>query len=149
MSIEASYIGNKSGVETNIGVGYNKSEAYNHFVEQLKEAKSQLSILRNAKEDYQEKYPPEVRNTMDMYLKIENAIFTKEKEVENIMKEIEHQAEIMEGYKKAYIKAEILLYEGTNITINNVVFKPDTSEGIMLKNQLGYIQTYNVGGEYI
>lgn len=63
--------------------------------------------------------------------------------------EIIYQAEIMEGYKKAYIKAEILLYEGTNVTINNVVFKPDTSEGIILKNQLGYIQTYNVGGEYI
>lgn len=149
MSIEASYIGNKSGVETNIAVGYNKSEDDNNFVEQLKEAQSQLSILRNAKEDYQEKYPPEVRNTMDMYLKIENAIYTKEKDVENIMKEIELQAEIREKLKKAYIKAAILLYEGTNVTINNVVFKPDTSEGIMLKNQLGYIQTYNVGGEYI
>ena len=47
---------------------------------------------------------------------------------------------------QAYIKVYIMLYEGTNVTINNVVYSADTKKCVMIKNVAGRIIVQNLQG---
>ena len=133
-SIEAGVVGNRNEIHTEIQLGYDKNKEKTDYAGQMKEIESQLKILNNALEEYKEKYPPEERNMMPIFLKIENAVYTKEKEKEDVEEAIKMQQEEKKKAKKAYIKVFKTLYEGTNITINNVVYNADTKNAVMIKN---------------
>ena len=47
---------------------------------------------------------------------------------------------------QAYIKVYNMLYEGTNVTINNVVYSADTKKCVMIKNVAGRIIVQNLQG---
>ena len=58
-------------------------------------------------------------------------------------------AQQLEERKKAmqaYIKVYNMLYEGTNVTINNVVYSADTKKCVMIKNVAGRIIVQNLQG---
>ena len=76
--IQAFHIGNTAGVPTLVQIGADdKMQIESATVEtKLDKVKKELELLRNAWMDMRKKYSPEVRNTMDIYIKIENAIFT-------------------------------------------------------------------------
>lgn len=44
----------------------------------------ELRALQDASKDFQRKYAPEIRNTMDLYLKIESAIYTKGRQLQEL-----------------------------------------------------------------
>lgn len=89
----------------------------------IREAARDVIILRNAYGDFRKKYPLEVRNTMERFLKIQSAIFTKEKqpeELRNIHKEL------MESWEKnRNVKAVVRgsLPEGVLIEIDGMKSK--------------------------
>ena len=118
--IDMSYAGNRVGLATTFRLGLN-DEIYRKQDDvdaRIAEANKQLEILRNAYADFHVKYPPEVRNTMDMYLKIERAIFTKEKDVDDLMlykMEMENELKLA---KNAQAVIHDTLYEGTVFEIN-------------------------------
>ena len=43
---------------------------------------AELDTLTRAYEDYARKYPPQIRNSMELFAKVQSAIYTKEKELE-------------------------------------------------------------------
>lgn len=135
-SVEVSNVGNHNGIVTTIRVGYNKDndKEIEDYSGQLKEAEKQLRILMNALEEYKGNYPPEVRNTMPMFLKIENAIYTKQKELQDIREMMEQQKKEQQEYREAYLKVYGTLYEGTMVTINNATYNGDTITGIVMRN---------------
>ena len=71
---------------------------------------------------------------MPIFLKIENAVYTKKKEKEDVEALIKMQQEEKKKAKQAYIKVYNTLYEGTTVTINNVVYNADTKKAVMIKN---------------
>lgn len=138
--IESAVVGNRTGIETAIRLGYDESAMDEvNYSEQLKETESQLKILTNAMEEYKKSYPPEVRNSMPVFLKVENAIYTKEKERQDILNIIEQQKKDKEEYQKAYISVYQILYEGTTIVINNAMYSGDARKNVMLRNVAGRI----------
>ena len=50
--------------------------------EQMRSIHAELDILTRAYEDYTRKYPPQIRNSMELFAKVQSAIYTKEKELE-------------------------------------------------------------------
>lgn len=137
--MEAGSVGNASGVATEITLGYIKSETENDYAEQLKEAESQLLILNHAYEKCKKAYPPEQRNTMPVFLKIEDAIYTKKKDKDEILNLIQQQENERRKALQAYIKIYGNLYEGTTMIINNVVYHATESSGVMIRNISGRI----------
>ena len=75
-SIEAGTVGNRNGIRTDIQLGYDKDRPGIDYSGQLGEIESQLTILNNALDEYKEKYPPEERNMMPIFLEIQNCPFT-------------------------------------------------------------------------
>lgn len=113
-------VGNRAGIPTYIKIGINENIIQNGMMieNKMKEVNKELNILGNAYTDFQRKYPPEVRNTMEMYLKIESAIYTKEKELEKLYKAKARQDEAIDkiGCARAIIRGS--LFEGIVIEID-------------------------------
>lgn len=120
MSIEMANAGNRAGIATMIRLGVNDkiAERQDDMTSIIAEANKQLDILRNAYEDFREKYPPEVRNTMDMYLKVESAIFAKEKELDKLTQRQSDMENEFNSVKNAQAVVHNTLYEGTVFEIN-------------------------------
>jgi uncharacterized protein (DUF342 family) len=118
--IAAYHVGNRAGIPTFLKVGVNDAiiKKQTDAENQIKEINRELNILGNAYRDFQRKYPPEIRNTMDMYLKIERAIYTKEKELERFYKtKAELDADIEnKSYAEVLVRGN--LYEGVVIEID-------------------------------
>ena len=119
-AMDMTYAGNRAGIATTLRLGENDeiSMKLKNAEERIAESNKQLEILRNAYADFHEKYPPEVRNTMDMYLKVESAIFTKEKELDTLMMAKYDMENEMEAIKNAQAIVHNTLYLGTIFEIN-------------------------------
>lgn len=135
--IGVSTVGNRNGIETFIRVGYDKDKEGDDYFEQSKEAEKQIAILFNSLKDYRKNYAPEVRNTMPVFLKLENALYTKEKELAELKEKIEQQKKESKKYESAYLEVYGSLYEGTTVVINDAVYQGETIKGVMLKNIAG------------
>ncbi|MCR4991350.1 MAG: FapA family protein [Lachnospiraceae bacterium] len=60
----------KLGVSDKVRAELRKAESA------IADCDNKLMVLRKGQADFQVKFPPEIRNAMDMYIKIENAIYT-------------------------------------------------------------------------
>lgn len=116
----AQNLGNRAGIPTHVRLGVNEAILQRgvRIENRIKEVSRELSILGNAYMDFQKKYPPEVRNTMEMYLKIESAIYTKEREMEQLYEARQQYEENIDkiGCARAVIKGN--LFEGIIIEID-------------------------------
>ncbi len=127
--------GNKAGIPTllKMGVGAPMRQRVVDLDNQIKEANKEMSILGNAYIDFQRKYPPEVRNSMDMYLKIENAIYTIEKKLEGLYEKKARADKDMErkGMAKAIIKGSI--YDGVIMELDGIRWMAAKAQNVTIK----------------
>lgn len=118
-------IGNRAGILTriNVGVSDKMRKEQREVEEKLRDNKMELMILQNAQADFQEKYPAEVRNTMEMYIKIDNAIFTKNKIIEDLTVRKEAVEKNIANTMNSNIVCSGDLFEGVLIDINGLKWK--------------------------
>lgn len=111
-------LGNPAGLNTTVMLGCKNQmmEEETDIKTQLKETKKEFEILDNARKEFQKKYPPEVRSAMPIYLKIESAVYTKEKQLEQLQEE---KARLEEQKKQA---------AGTTVTVENQIYEGVTVE---------------------
>ena len=71
---------------TSIVVGRQEKYYYEKAVidEKFRELENELKLLRNAYRDIKRRYTAEERNNNPLYLKVENAIYTKETELKDV-----------------------------------------------------------------
>ncbi len=123
--ITAYTVGNKAKIATVLNVGVD-SKILNEMWQlegKIEGVNKELSILKRTYLDFKKKYAPEIRNTMQLYLKIEDAIYTKE--LQN--KELTAQKTVLEENINEMMGAKIIvggvLHEGTEIIIDNIRWK--------------------------
>lgn len=137
-------VGNRARISTIIKMGVDDKILQNKksMEKKIAEINKELAILGHAYMDFQRKYPPEVRNVMDMYLKIESAIYTKELELDQIHQEdrkLEKMIANMEG-ARAVITGS--LNEGTTIIIDNIWWKAFDVRDVVVKRVGNKIMAY-------
>lgn len=115
--LKSYYLGNRSGLSTIVMLGFSHEAAaqLNNVQRKLKEADQELGILRNAYWEFQKKYPAEIRNGMEIYLKIEKAIYTKKKQKEVLNSRREHLEERIQTMECVEAVVKGRLYEGVTI----------------------------------
>ena len=91
-----------------IGIDEDVINKIGELTEKMKENSKQLMLLENSMKELQIKYPPEVRNTMPLYKKIDNAIFSIHKQQEEIQKE------------KEQLNLQVLFSREATITIDGI-----------------------------
>lgn len=120
--IEAHHIGNRAGLLTNISLGMNQAmiQEEEEADIKLKKFQSELAIFEEAYRKLQKQYPPEVRNEMEIYLKVEQATYIKRKQMEQ---QQEYTKEL-EGRRSKAEEAKMLvrgiLNAGTVVQMNGM-----------------------------
>ncbi len=142
--ISVYHVGNRSGVPTSIRVGTDEKIYQKTFrlERNIGEVRKELAVFQGAYAEIQKRYPPEVRNSMEMYLKVESAIYTKEKELEQLQEE---EARLMEGYKAARDATVVIrgtLYEGVEFEINELKWTSKSAHNIRIKRMEDRIAVY-------
>ena len=113
-------VGNAMGTKTIITAGVPKKAELEgkEIREKIYTSKQQLKVLRNAETDFHNKFPLKVLTTMEVFKKIEDAIYTKELDIENANKELENFEERMKEFNLAKIIVKGDLYEGVDVVIS-------------------------------
>ena len=88
--------------------------------ETVRNVDAELETLNRALDEFKRKYQPQVRNSMELFLKIESAIYTKEQELNACRREKQRLEK--EKRKAASVSAvvETKLYEGVTFEIERV-----------------------------
>lgn len=128
-------LGNKVGLSTyvKLGIGERLVKMEDELEEAIRQVNQELYVLGNAHREYQTKYFAEVRNTMGIYLKVEAAIYTKEKEMEQLLKK-KNKLEKEKKKKDSVIAViENQLYEGVTVEIDRLRWNSGKVQRVTLK----------------
>lgn len=138
-------LGSSMGLPTVVRVGINDNilKVRIDLENQIKEVNKELSILGNAYLDFQHKYPAEIRNGMDMYIKIESAIFTKEKQQEELYNSKAKYEDYMQGMYDSKVVVTGNLYEGVTIEVNKQKWAAKFMHNITAKRVEDRIAVYS------
>ena len=139
--LSAQNIGNRAGILTRINVGVSEKmrREQREVEDKLRDNKMELMILQNAQADFQAKYPAEIRNTMEMYLKIDNAIFTKNKIIDDLMIRKEAIEKNIANTMTSCIVCSGDLFEGVLIDINGRKLKSNYAKNVTIRVSEGKI----------
>lgn len=123
--LQAYNLGNRTGVKTRIWLGAT-DEVRERLVlpeAEIKDVQRELKVLQNTCEDMRRKYPPEVRNTMDSYLKMENAVYAKEKQLAKLIAQSQQMEDTLLNMNDAEAVVKGTIYEGVLIEMNGQKLK--------------------------
>ena len=120
--LRANRLGNHAGLATYIRLGMSKrlDRQTLNLCEAIRGVEAELETLNQAREEFVRKYPTHVRNSNEMFLKVESAIYTKELELETWM---EKKRQLEEEKRRAAIVSAVVetaLYEGVTFEIEQV-----------------------------
>lgn len=140
------FVGNKSGVPTLVKVGTDeKMDKEKWEIENsISETKKELAVFQDAYADMQRKYAPEVRNSMEIYLKVESAIYTKEKELEQLQEEEAKLEEKWKAAKDANVTIRGKLFEGVEFEINEMKWTSKEVRNVRIKRIKDRIAVYAI-----
>lgn len=128
-------LGTQERIPTFIKIG--KIERFkqreNNYNSIIRDVSQELFTLQNALKEFQKRFSPELRNKMEMYLKIENAIYTKEREMENILKQKHDLLEEIQKSETACVEITNILYEGVTVEIDGTKYQSQKTKGVILQ----------------
>ena len=132
--IKANNIGNRIGTPTVVVVGMNDRmrEIGKKIQVDAKTVRGELKILENACEQFKEKFSPEERNSMEIYLKIENAIYTKELQLGELKEKRQKYVDRIKELMRAKVDIRNHLYEGVRFNINGKFWDSETNYNITM-----------------
>ncbi len=120
--IEAHHIGNRAGLLTSIFLGVSQAmiEKEEEAEMKLKKFQSELAIFEEAYRKLQKQYPPEIRNGMDLYLKVEQATYIKRKQMELQMERAKELEQKRSKANEAKMVVHGILNAGTVVQMNGM-----------------------------
>lgn len=132
--VEAHNVGTGKGLPTVLKLGISDTLFQKKYdiEKRIREVSKELEILIHAYLDFQKKFLPEVRNAMDIYLKVEKAIYTKKLEYEDLKSRLEQCENEMQNLLGAKAVVKGCLYEGTTIYIENVKLSAYSVKGVVV-----------------
>ncbi len=133
--VNAYNVGNKAqlGTVLNVGIDNQTLDELRVLEIKIENVQKELTILNHAYLDFQKKYTVEVRNAMSIYLKIEDAIYTKKLELKELNERKQQLEQLMEDMKGAKIVVKGVLYEGTEVIIDNFRWKARGLSDVTIK----------------
>lgn len=144
IGIETWHLGNRAGIQTRVRVGLSE-KMYQRLAGlewELVRVRKEMRVFQTAYLQLRGKYPPEVRSTMEIFVKIESAIYTKEVEIEELSRcqqELEQRERELAG---ASILIKGILYEGTVVEIGKLRWAASGARNVLIKRTDNRIAVY-------
>lgn len=125
--------GNSIGLHTALKIGYNEEiqKKVHELNSAVWEAEQELHMLNNSYQSVVAKYPPEVRNTMDLFIKLEKSVMAKRTQINEMRARLEK-------YQNKVKDAKVVIgghaFEGTVVEINNRRWQADNQYNVVIKS---------------
>lgn len=128
-------LGNPAGIATNVKVG--REQGYfkrkDALLQKIEEDEKELGLLKNAYQDFQKKFPPEIRNTNEIYLKLEDAIYTKGNDVKELKEKLEQLEDEVANGKTAKVVVSGKVYQGVSVYIDDVKWRSTEARNVTIR----------------
>ena len=140
--IQATNIGNEASLATRLVLG-NKDKNVQMQVDlqgREKKVSQELRLLLNAYQEFRKKFEPVIRNVHPTYLKLEDAIYTKKTELEELKK---RKDAVEKEQKSAKVVVTGNLYSGVSVEINGVIWRSEPMRNVYLVsrgNRIGSVR---------
>lgn len=124
--------GNSIGLHTALKVGYNEEiqQKIHNLNTALWESEQELHMLNNSYQGIVAKYPPEIRNSMDLFIKLEKSVIAKRTQIADMKAKLEK-------YQNKQKDAKVVIggraFEGTVVEINNRRWQADNQYNVVIK----------------
>ena len=140
--IKSFRLGTQERIPTFIKIGRIErfKQRENNYNSNIRDVSQELFTLQTALKEFQKRFSPELRNKMEMYLKIENAIYTKEREMENILRQKHDLHEEIQNSKAACVEITDILYEGVTVEIDGIKYQAQKTKGVTLRKNGNIIE---------
>ncbi len=134
--------GNSIGLHTALKVGYNEQiqEKIHGLNSAIWEAEQELGMLNNSYQGIVSKYPPEIRNSMELFIKLEKSVTAKRKQITDMRAQLE---KFHNKLKEAKVVIGGQAFEGTVVEINNRRWKADNQYNVVIKTDSDEIVVSN------
>lgn len=125
-------VGNSVGLTTVLQINFSEEirEELRHNNAASLETRREIQILTHSRDDFIRKFVPEVRNEMELFIKIEQAISIKQKELKELN-------ETMDFYKRKIKDSKVIIggmaYQGTIIEIDKQRYEAKDERNIVVK----------------
>lgn len=136
------HVGNHSGLHTVLKLKLNdKAWEENRIIKlAIQDVKAELQMLSNSYEEYKVKFPPEMRSNMEIFSKIEKAVYIKNKQLEQLL---QVDAELEQRIKKSR-EAKIFIsgqaYEGTTLEMEGCRWFAENQRNIVVKKKNNQVE---------
>lgn len=133
--LETVHLGNRAGVDTmlQIGVTDQFTEEWTALRKQIQNVREELETFHDAQFDLQNKYLAEIRNSMKLYLKIEDAIYNKEIEFSRLMKKRAEMKKEQQAIGNAVAVITGRLYEGVTVFMEDQSLVSVPMENVIIR----------------
>jgi uncharacterized protein (DUF342 family) len=138
-------LGNPAGIATQVRLGINDSisNQQQNLQASISSVNQELKILRNAYAEFTAKYSAEERNGMEMFLKIESAIYTKEIEMEKLQETKTQLEDTVTQLKQVRVLVKNMVYENVDVDINGIVWHSREIRNVTIRNRNGRIVVHS------
>lgn len=143
--IKVSSLGNETGLRTVVRMGISEAmkKEQRNIDDHMVELDNKLKVLMKGQKDFRDKYPPDIRNTMDIYIKIENAIFTLEKEKDEYKEKKDKLLRQIANTADAMLTVTGELYDNILVEIDGRKLVSTRAKNVTIKkvdNRIGIFQ---------
>lgn len=143
--ITATNVGSDVGVRTIIKMGVSDElRKKQRTVEgKLQDLENKLLVLNKGERDFKDKYPAEIRNAMEMFIKIENAIYTLQKEKAELKEEQEAITKQIASTAEAKLTVKGTLFENILVDIDGKKIVSTRSKNVVVQKINDRLGIYN------
>ena len=138
-------VGNHAGLKTVLKVQTNETARndYHNILFNIKDVTRQLEVLNKTYSDLMEKYTDEQRSEMELFHKVENAVFLKQKQLDK-MKELEVKLKrVIDKEKLVSVVISGNAYEGTVVEFGTGRWEAKNQYNVTIKQLNSEISVYN------
>ncbi len=131
------HVGNQAGLPTLLKLRINDKawEEHKKLKTAIWEVEHELQLLTKNYNDVIERYAPEIRSTMDVFVKLENAVFTKRKQYEKLVglsKQYEENLRVSNDAKTIIFGQA---YEGVVLEMSGIKWFAKNQQNITVKRK--------------
>ncbi len=139
------HVGNHVGIETRLRLLVDEEAwiQYKKIREEIKGAQEELRLLLRTYEEFQAKYPPEVRSQMPVFAKVENAVFAKKKHLEDMLKNARDVEVRVSNLRNANVIIGGHAYAGTVVEMDGSVWHAENQYNITLSKKYKEVEIQN------
>lgn len=92
----------------------------------------EIEMLTNSLADYDQMYPPQVRNAMELYIKIECAAYIKKKQMQKLLNRRAQIWRLKEEVNRSEILVDNKIYPGVQVMIGTCMWHSEDREHIVI-----------------